>query len=70
LIEQIAPLRLDDWPKSFGKERFPELVEMLEGMVEVDDVDGIGKMEPGDGFIVLGAIGDQDDLSLFVQTAP
>jgi hypothetical protein len=42
--------------------------EVFAGVVEVDDVDGAGEMGGGDGFVVTGTVGEDDDL-LGVVTA-
>ena len=42
------------------------MVEVLEGMVKINDVYGVGKMEFDDGFVVVGAVGKEYDFGVAV----
>lgn len=58
-VQKAVPVAL---LRAVQVEGLGEFAEVFAGAVEIDDVDGAGKVGGGDGFVVSGAVGEDDDL--------
>jgi len=60
-FEEFEPLGAEQGAEFLGDEEFDGGVDVLLGMAIVNDVDGVGEVQVDEGFVVAGAVGEDDD---------